>query len=411
MAFDDDQTKDLETINEDSVDFKFSIRIDKRWSVHYEPPPEEVKRIALYDEDFVPPASPILIIEGDVGCDIFKIYPIDLRASNFGFLRPKYDQIRSITFEKFGFSNCDSLEEVKNELSRLPSGFIKTLDFGLGLKWEYRYIVNSIEEIGDINDITLRRGRSTDLPACIGTSYITTARAFDDARKAINRVHSKALRLAAKEKNTYAHNLLLTTVDPAKFPLRHLPYQKDSIFHAIGNAERSALSLSRKDQETVLEVTKKSVKSLVRTKPDILLELSREIELVTLEELVQKLKQMLDSKLSEGAWQSFFSDNPFILRLAFEAPIIVIGEQVSVGGRRLNGSGEKIADFISKAVASGNLSLIEIKTATTPVLETKAYRGSLHAPSRELSGAVNQLLDQRYQLQKTLPALKDNSGI
>jgi len=120
---------------------------------------------------------------------------------------------------------------------------------------------------------------------------------------------------------------------------------------------------------------------------------------------------MLDSKLSEGAWQSFFSDNPFILRLAFEAPIIVIGEQVSVGGRRLNGSGEKIADFISKAVASGNLSLIEIKTATTPVLETKAYRGSLHAPSRELSGAVNQLLDQRYQLQKTLPALKDNSGI
>nr|WP_249788443.1 Shedu immune nuclease family protein [Bradyrhizobium sp. G127] len=119
---------------------------------------------------------------------------------------------------------------------------------------------------------------------------------------------------------------------------------------------------------------------------------------------------MLARKLSEGAWQSFFTDNPFVLRLAFGHPIMMIGGQISVGGRKFSGAGDKISDFVIKAAASGNLGLIEIKTPDTLLIEKTPYRGDLHAPSRELTGAVNQILDQRHHLQKSIPALKDNSG-
>jgi hypothetical protein len=90
---------------------------------------------------------------------------------------------------------------------------------------------------------------------------------------------------------------------------------------------------------------------------------------------------------------------------------MMIGGQVSVGGRKFSGSGDKISDFAVKAAASGNLALIEIKVPETPLLETRAYRSDLYAPAREISGAVNQVLDQRYQLQKSITVLKDTSGI
>ena len=77
---------------------------------------------------------------------------------------------------------------------------------------------------------------------------------------------------------------------------------------------------------------------------------------------------------------------------------MILDGQVSVGGRKFTGGGDNVSDFAVRAAASGNLALIEIKTPDMVLVEATEYRGELHAPSRELSGAVNQVLDQRYQL-------------
>ncbi|KWV51992.1 hypothetical protein AS026_05325 [Rhizobium altiplani] len=90
---------------------------------------------------------------------------------------------------------------------------------------------------------------------------------------------------------------------------------------------------------------------------------------------------------------------------------MLIGDQFSVGGRQFSGKGDKISDFAVKAAASGNLALVEIKTPHTDLLEAKPYRGGLFGPDREITGAVNQILDQRFQLQRSLPIMKDASGI
>ena len=58
---------------------------------------------------------------------------------------------------------------------------------------------------------------------------------------------------------------------------------------------------------------------------------------------------------------------------------------------------------------TNNIALVEIKTPKTPLLSNTAYRGGVFGPSKELSGAVTQALDQAHQLTTNLPTLKNNS--
>jgi hypothetical protein len=125
--------------------------------------------------------------------------------------------------------------------------------------------------------------------------------------------------------------------------------------------------------------------------------------------LIAKYEEMLAKDLPEGRWQQLFNDNPFILNLAFGYPVIKIQDQAHVGGQRLSGSGDTITDFLVKNGISNNAALFEIKTPRTPLLNKAAYRGQLYTPSSDLSGAINQMLDQKNEFQKDIARIKENS--
>ena len=151
-----------------------------------------------------------------------------------------------------------------------------------------------------------------------------------------------------------------------------------------------------------VRTVRQSLKSLADAEQTELLGLNREIELLTLEELMVRLEEHIAKRHPERFWQSFFKENPFILRLAFGLPVVLFGDQVAVGGTRFDGSGGKFADFVLKAGSFGNLAILEIKTPQTDLIAKKAYRGDVYAPTSELTGAVNQVLDQRYRLQLSI---------
>jgi hypothetical protein len=130
-----------------------------------------------------------------------------------------------------------------------------------------------------------------------------------------------------------------------------------------------------------------------------------------LEVLIGKYEEMLAKDLSETRWQALFNDNPFILNLAFGYPVIKIQDQAHVGGQGLSGSGDTIADFLVKNEISNNAALFEIKTPSAPLLNRKPYRGQLYTPSSDLSGAINQMLDQKSEFQKDITRIKENSRI
>lgn len=140
-----------------------------------------------------------------------------------------------------------------------------------------------------------------------------------------------------------------------------------------------------------------------------MIKLRNEIELVTLQDLIERFEEGLNKKLNENYWQKFFNENPFILSLAFGYPVTKYGEQVCVGGRTFSGAGDKIADFLVKNNLTNNTALIEIKTPDTQLLNKTPYRGSVYTPSPDFSGSINQILDQKYKFQQEINQLKINS--
>src|SRR5205085_10746356 len=63
-------------------------------------------------------------------------------------------------------------------------------------------------------------------------------------------------------------------------------------------------------------------------------------------------------------------------------PIIILDDQVSVGGQTFSTVGNKIADFLHRSPQTDNITLIEIKTPKTKLLGTE-YRRKVFSPASD----------------------------
>ncbi|CAN5391780.1 hypothetical protein BH09PSE1_BH09PSE1_02220 [soil metagenome] len=325
----------------------------------------------------------------------------------YDFLQPKYDPLLAIELEGFRlFTDWldDDDDDPWSVLDRLPSGFIKEPDFGLGLVKDLRFIPIIIETAPGITRLIVSKRRKTEIN---GSDFIISWRDFDDLRKAFNRIHTKAVTLANRDKSILAHNTLLSAAAPTLYPDRQRPYEPDTVFKVVGASGGDGLSKS--DRRAAVDVVAGQAKILAKEDAPALMRLHRDIELVTLDGVIERFSTLLAANRSEQSWQTLFVESPFILRLAFNLPIIAVGDQVSVGGTAFSGTGGKIADFLHKNGLTDNLTLIEIKKPGS-LLVGPQYRGGVYPPSTDVSGSVTQILDQRYQLQKALPGLKDTSN-
>ncbi|RBB40127.1 DUF4263 domain-containing protein [Burkholderia reimsis] len=396
-----------------------------RWELKYKPSKKAIDIAKQWIDGFVAPKGALLLADGDGEKKIVSTYPLNTNAASPSFLQPKYDRLRAITFSGFrtipgwfAFDDDDgdnddvtwpqNLDDIKEFFRDLPSGFVRDPYFGLGLNYDLRFITDAVEELSGVKTLMIFKGKG-ESPTYKGSTYSISAKLFDETRKAVNRAHEKALQVASSEKVAYVSNTLLNSVDAKKYPIKSPRYRKDSIVQALGATSPKDVPLSAADRQAVVATVTSACKQLNQSNAAQLLALSHEIEIVSLEALVERMQEMLSKQLNEAAWQEFFRDNQFVLRLAFGFPVVKVGEQFSVGGRKFDGSGDKISDFAMKAAATGNLGLVEIKTPKTALLEKAAYRSQVYAPSRELSGAVNQVLDQAHNLQKNLPLLKESS--
>ncbi|WP_277962675.1 Shedu immune nuclease family protein [Pseudomonas sp. RIT-To-2] len=145
---------------------------------------------------------------------------------------------------------------------------------------------------------------------------------------------------------------------------------------------------------------------MAKTERRTLFNLKAEIELVTLGELIEVFAKMLTSNAKEAQWQTFLSEHPFVLDMAFGYPVKMIAERLYVGGKSFTGRGGQHSDFLVAAKATGNLALIEIKHAQHDLLG-KLYRNKTYMPSEELSGSVAQVISQRALVHRNILILAD----
>jgi len=112
---------------------------------------------------------------------------------------------------------------------------------------------------------------------------------------------------------------------------------------------------------------------------------------------------------SESFWQKRLSENSFALSQVFSYPVFIILDQVYVGGKKMDNTGGKIADFLVGNMLTQNVALIEIKTPATRLLGSEYRAGFSIAP--ELSGAITQALSQRDTLMKEFYILQRKSEV
>ena len=342
------------------------------------------------------------------------IFPIVTLANKPDFLSPKYSQVERITidnatsiFPDIDYSAPETAEEVIELLEELPSAFVKDYAYGLGLAQPYRFIINAVESVTDCTEVVITGEHETgEDPE--GNFFYISKKDFEALRLAINRIDRLARVAAGSVKTAHAYNLLAERVGLEKIEPkvgRH-PYRKLFTDFAQGKEE-----LAEDDQNALISALSGHAGEIAEDQPEKLAKLRGDIELVTLEALVKRYAAMLGKKLPESDWQDFFNENPFILSLAFGYPVIKVRDQASVGGRKLTGGGEKITDFLVKNSLTDNTAIFEIKTPQTPILNKTPFRDGVYTPSSDLSGSINQALDQKYQFQKQVAQIKENSRI
>lgn len=371
--------------------------------VFYVPPDEKLSASGLDPNDAMKHKAKLLIINGQD--DFITIYPTNTLSGYDDFLKPKYDQITSITLEGFEFGIAETEQEVMEILEELPSGFVKDFDYGLGLLKEYRFVIDAVVEHSNCSDILISKNAETAIDET-GLLFTIAFNDFDDTRKALNRITERARRSARAVKDVVAFNQIAVRLGVEQ---KQLQWKNDAIHRMIAVEASETDNLSESDQHQVLKLLSSNKRVIAESQPDKLVKLQNDIELVSLERLIETYDEMIGKRLSENRWQNLFNENPFILNLAFGYPIIKVQDQASVGGRKLSGSGDKISDFLVKNTTTNNIALFEIKTPSTKLLNKNEYRDGVFTPSADLSGSINQALDQRYKLQKEITSLKENS--
>ena len=360
------------------------------------------------------------------------VFPVNTFPSSLernSFLKPKYSQVKAITIADWrdfksavgGIILGDEMKLAIGEeplfgdatlvmelLESLPSCFIKDYDYGLGLTKAYRFIVHAVEDLTDCAEIVITGSHKTGADES-GNAFRISYNDLDRVRRIIDRTMRNA-QLAAHSVNDGAtRNFFAEIIGRPVIPIRtgRSPLRR-SITETVLRGEAS---LSEDEQDEVLDVVARNTRSMAMSKPDKLATLKKDIELVTLEGLIERYQEMMHTRHTERTWQEFLDANSFILSLAFGYPVVKVRGQASVGGHKLSGKGETIADFLVKNSLTDNCAIIEIKTPQTRMLNKSTYRGEIYSPSGELVGAVNQALNQKHNFERELARIKDNTRL
>ena len=359
-----------------------------------QPKYKKIKRITLLDAKSV-----LTLVENDTSS------PIDYAPSiTFGQTEPFDGEIG----DKHIGDVPTSRDYIIEILEELPPAFTKDYDYGLGFAKQYRFIVDAIEDLSDCDEIVISQEHRTEIDQQENKFYIET-KDFESVRQTLNNITNTSRNAAVSVKSANAYNFLAKKLGKQEKPVSfgRSPLRKllTKVAHNEGHY------LSENEQEKFIDVVVKNVKTIADTRPEKLTKLQSDIELGSLEILIEKYEKMLMEEKGEGHWQTFLNINPFILSMAFGYPIIKVQEKASVGGRNFSGRGDKFTDFLVKNSMTDNTAIVEIKSPQTKLLNKSAYRNGVYIPSADLSGSINQALDQKFQLEREFTNIKDNSQL
>jgi hypothetical protein len=383
--------------------FQFEETEDYLYLV-YEPTETERNAMQSSDSDLCNKKIHLVTIERNR--DVIEIQPIKTSFCDTYYLSSRYNQIKKIILQDLDFSidkdNIKSYEDPDCQLDFLPRGFVLNPKFGLGFKKEINVLLEFVEQYTTCDSICIFDGDGkTHVDK---TTFFLHFKDYNKLRKETIRISSRARKASLKVRRFNLGKYLAEKIKIAWDPLCFSRNRTEQHFIQIAQSDSY---IDEQEQEVLIEKLRKNTRIIASRPNNKLQKLQQDFELVSLETLIQGFAENVNRNHNEEFWQKFFFENPFALQMVFGFPVLLVGQQVYAGSVRFQGDGLKRIDYLVKNAISNNVAIIEIKTPQTELLQKSAYRKDVYPPSSELSGAVTQVLRQKYEMERNFASAKD----
>ncbi|OFX81524.1 MAG: hypothetical protein A2X20_06150 [Bacteroidetes bacterium GWE2_40_15] len=215
-----------------------------------------------------------------------------------------------------------------------------------------------------------------------------------------------------KEKQTkelrQTHQNIFSSILPSEFNLaKKIQYTENDLSIFFSRYDIDQMRLSETDSNIIKNFIDKKILS-----KEILLSSKSQIDTLYVEDILSRFQGLLKANTKEEGWQKFFNENNWIFSNVFYFPVSLTKDKFNVGGNNINETNnDKIVDFLYKNNLTNNIAFIEIKTHKTPIIMKTEYRKGIFPISKDLSGAIIQVQDQKNELLKNFYAKLGGSGL
>lgn len=221
--------------------------------------------------------------------------------------------------------------------------------------------------------------------------------------------HYKITMSTGEVKKLYDHLGCLYEIDPEAYQ-RSIQYTCLDINHQdiLNYFDKSPTRLENviveKDSLDVIRESERILKALANDdcilnnlmESDGALENIRYLsQMKSIQILCNEIENSLDNS-DEGYWQKeVLERNTWVLSQIFAEPMIVLeGNKAFLGGKDISNKGGKEVDFAYTNVITNHIAFVEIKTPMT-ALVGREYRNGVYPLSREMSGALSQVMSYK----------------
>lgn len=306
----------------------------------------------------------------------------------------KYKTIRKFTY--IGFKG------------KLPVGVVKAYSFGYGFTKTLNPFSYHIDDNYKFEEVIIEKNGKVGIDLKGKKLYLNEV--------SLDRLNSVFRSIYKQHKSEIQAILMdeLYRLFPKTSPKPKKAYIANTLATSLNSWGHSINEFSDTDKTAIKELFDKlslttdflSKESLAKTKEIVDVKYIQE----TLKGFKGLMELKTDGESLEKQWQLFLRDHSWIFSSIFAQPVILHQREAFVGGKAIDNTGGKFNDFLIKNSLSDNVAFIEIKTHKTKLLENTAYRGDdVFSASKDLTGCIAQVLNQRDNFQKEFYALKAKS--
>lgn len=312
-----------------------------------------------------------------------------------------------------GFEGGNKYKTIKKFIykgykGKLPVGVVKSVNFGYGFTKTLNPFGYYLNDNLDIEEVIIEKAGKVELDIHSKKLFLNE-KALETLQNAFSTIFKKN-----KTEVDFVLKTNLNLLFPSQMPKPTKTYAENALASSLLSWGNTIDEFSDADKNAIKDLFNKLSLTTDFLSKDALAKTKEIVDVKYIQETLRQFKDLMklktDGESLEKQWQEFLRDNSWIFSSIFAQPVILYKREAYVGGKTIDNKNGKFNDFLIKNSLSDNVSFLEIKTHKTKMLENAAYRGEdVYGVTKDLTGSVVQVLNQRDNFQKEFYATKGKS--